>query len=107
MSDFSDFVDFGMDDASDVFGVTSWTMDGKAYNGVLNEYEGEQEVELDGMLASYSATLVCSKSQFVRLAKPLQSTFRNKTIIIDSVSYKVARVAVDSSSVTIGLRIAR
>jgi len=96
-----------MDEASGVFGETSWTMDGKAYSGVLNEYEGEQEVELDGMLASYSATLVCSKGQFVRLTKPLQSTFRNKTIAIESVNYKVARVAVDSSSVTIGLRIAR
>jgi len=107
MSDFSDFADFGMNEAEDVFGLTTWTMEGKSYSGVLNEYEGEQEIEMDGLLASYNATLVCSKAQFRMLAKPLQSTFRNKTIIIDAVSYKTARVSVDSSSVTLGLKIAR
>lgn len=107
MSDFSDFADFAMSDASDVFGLTTWTMDGKAYSGVLNEYEGEQEMELEGMLASYNATLVCTRPQFQLLAKPLQSTLKNKTITIDGVNYKTARIAVDSAGVTIGLRIAR
>jgi hypothetical protein len=97
----------GMADAEDIFGGTSFTLEGKTYLGILNEYEGEQEIELDGMLASYNATLVCQKPQFKLLAKPLQSTLRNKTITIDGVNYKVSRVAVDSGSVTLGLRIQR
>ncbi len=107
MSAFDDMIAASMDESESVFGTTSWTMDGKGYAGTLNEYEGEQDVELDGILGSYNATLMCQKPQFKMLAKPLQRTLNGKLVMIDGVQYKVARVAVDSASVTLGLRIAR
>lgn len=82
-------------------------MDGKAYTGVLNEFDGDHELELDGMLIGVNATLVCNKGQFRMITKPIQKTLQNKTVTIDGVGYTVTKASVDSSSVTIGLRIAR
>lgn len=107
MSAFDDMIEAGMEDFESITGSTSFTMDGKSYAGSLNEYEGEQEVDLDGVMGMYNATLVCQKPQFRLIAKPLHKTLNGKTLALDGVSYKVARVAVDSASVTLGLRIAR
>lgn len=90
-----------------MFGVTSWTMDGKAYNGILNEFEGDHEMELDGMMIGVNATLVCGKGQFRMITKPVHKTLQNKTVTIDGIGYIVTRATVDSASVTLGLRIAR
>lgn len=107
MSAFDDMIAAGMEDFESVTGSTAFTMDGKAYSGSLNEYEGEQEIDLDGVMGMYNATLLCQKAQFRLIAKPLHRTLSGKTLALDGVSYKVARVAVDSASVTLGLRIAR
>lgn len=107
MSAFDDMIDAGLNESSEVFGRTSFVYAGKTYEGLLNEYAGEQEVELDGVLGTFNATLVCTKGQFRLLAKPLQKTLNNVQITIDSISYRVKRVAVDSASVTLGLMIAR
>lgn len=107
MSAFSDMIDAGMGEAEDIFGGTSFVLDSRSYSGILNEYEGEQEMELDGMLGTYNATLVCQKAQFRMVTKPLQKTLNGKIITLDGLGYVVARVAVDSSSVTLGLRIQR
>jgi len=82
-------------------------MDGKAYTGILNEFDGDHTMEIDGMMIGVNSTLVCNKGQFRMLTKPLQKTLQNKTITLDGVGYTVTKAAVDSSSVTIGLRIAR
>lgn len=107
MSAFEDMIAAGMGEAEDVFGNTTFTLDAKAYTGILNEYEGEQEVELDGVLGNYNATLVCQKPQFRFVAKPLQKTLHEKVITLDGLTYVVSRAAVDSNSVTLGLRIQR
>lgn len=107
MNAFDSFNEQSFDDAESIFGVTSWTMDGKAYTGILNEFDGDHELELDGMMIGVNATLVCSKGQFRMIAKPIQKTMQNKAVTIDGVSYTVTKAAVDSASVTIGLRIAR
>lgn len=107
MSAFDDMIAAGMEDFESVTGSTAFTMDGKAYSGSLNEYEGEQEIDLDGVMGMYNATLLCQKPQFKMIAKPLHKTLNGKIITLDSINYKVDRVAVDSTSVTLGLRIAR
>jgi hypothetical protein len=94
-------------DAEFMFGVTSWTMDGKAYNGILNEFEGDHDLEMDGMMIGVNATLVCGKAQFRMITKPVHKTMQNKTVTIDGINYTVTRATVDSASVTLGLRIAR
>ena len=68
---------------------------------------GDHELELDGMLIGVNATLICNKAQFRMLTKPIQKTLQNKTITLDGINYVVSKAGVDSSSVTIGLRIAR
>jgi hypothetical protein len=107
MSAFDDFNEASFGEAEDVFGTTSFTIDGQGYIGLVNEFEGDHEVELDGMLVSCNATLVCTKAQFRMLTKPLQKTLQKKTVIMDAVSYIIERAAVDSAGVTLGLRIAR
>lgn len=107
MSLFDDMVAAGMAGAEDLFGSTPFTLDGRTYQGVLNEYAGEQEVEIGGILGNYNATLVCQKPQFRLVAKPLQKSLNGALITIESIGYRIERVAVDSASVTLGLRIAR
>ncbi len=63
MSAFDDMIAAGLDEAESLFGTTPFTLDGRPFQGVLNEYAG--------------------------------------------VGYRIERVAVDSASVSMGLRIAR
>lgn len=107
MSAFDDMIAAGMESAEGLFGSTPFSLEGRNYEGVLNEYAGEQEVEIGGILGSYSATLVCQKPQFRLHAKPLQKTLNGALITIEGIGYRIERVAVDSASVTLGLRIAR
>lgn len=107
MNAFDSFNDQSFLDAESIFGVTKWTMDGKEYTGILNEFDGDHQLELDGMLIGVNATLVCNKAQFRMLTKPIQKTLQNKAITLDGIGYVVSKAGVDSSSVTIGLRIAR
>ena len=107
MNAFDSFNDQCFADAESMFGVTSWTMDGKAYTGILNEFEGDHELELDGMMIGVNATLACSKGQFRAITKPVHKTLQNKTVTIDGIAYTVRRATVDSACVTLGLRIAR
>ena len=107
MSAFDDMIAAGLDEAESLFGTTAFSHDGRTYQGLLNEYAGEQEVEIGGILGNYNATLVCQKPQFRLVAKPLQKTLNGALITIEAVGYRIERVAVDSASVTLGLRIAR
>lgn len=107
MSAFDDFNDASFGEAEGVFGTTSFVMLGRPYEGIVNEFEGEHEVELDGMLVSCNATLLCSKAQFRTLAKPLQKTLQKKTLVMDGITYTIERAAADSAGVTLGLRITR
>jgi len=107
VNQFDAFNDQCFSDAESMFGVTSWTMDGKAYSGILNEFEGDHDLEMDGMIIGVNATLVCNKGQFRAITKPAQKTLQNKTVTIDGVDYTVTRAAADSVTITIGLRIAR
>jgi len=90
-----------------MFGVTTWTMAGKAYTGILNEFEGDHDIELDGMMIGVNATLVCNKAQFRAITKPTHKTLQNKTVTIDGIGYTVTRASADSVTITLGLRIAR
>lgn len=107
MSQLDDLIAEGLSIAGGVMGEQQFSIDTRPYCGILNEFEGEQEIELDGVLASYNATLVCEKPQFRQLAAPLTKTLRHKIVVIDSMRYKAKRVVVDSVSVTLGLEIAR
>lgn len=107
MSAFDDMISAGLEEASAMFGETAFTFEGRTFHGVLNEYAGEQEVEIGGILGSYNATLVCAKPQFRLVTKPLQKTLNGALITMEGIGYRVERVSVDSASVTLGLRIAR
>lgn len=107
MSDFHDMIEQGMEEAGDIFGTNTFVLNAKPYQGILNEYVGEQEVEIGGILGSYNATLVCPKAQFRLLIKPLQKSLNGALITMDAIGYRIERVHVDSASVTLGLRLAR
>lgn len=107
MNAFDSFNEQSFSDAESIFGVTAFTMDGKAYSGILNEFEGDHDLELDGMMIGVNATIVCNKGQFRMLTKPVQKTLQNKAVTIDGVGYIVSRATVDATTITIGLRIAR
>ena len=107
MSAFDDMISAGLEETEGLFGATSFTLDGRPYQGVLNEYAGDQEVEIGGILGNYNATLVCRKPQFALMTKPLQRTLNGVLVNIDGLGYRIERVSVDSASITLGLRIAR
>lgn len=107
MSDLDDFMNEGLTISSEIMGETEFTIDGRPLTGVLNEFEGEQEIELGGLLGTYNATLVCPRAQFRFFGSPLTRTLKSKIVEIDGVKYSIKRIANDSVSVSLGLIIAR
>lgn len=107
MSLFDDMMEAGMSEASEALGTLDFTIDGRSYKGVHNEYTSEQQVEMEGLLLNFDATLVCERPQFRLVAKPLQRTLVGKLITLEGIAYRVEKVHVDSASITLGLRIDR
>ncbi len=107
MSELDDLMNEGLTVSSEVMGAESFTIDGRPLSGVLNEFEGEQEIELGGLLGTYNATLVCTRAQFRVFGSPLTRTLKCKIVEIDGVKYSIKRIANDSVSVSLGLIIAR
>jgi len=107
MSQLDDLIAEGLAISEEMMGTTDFIFGGQTYKGILNEYAEEQQVEMDGILVSCNATLVCRRPQFSALVGPPQKVFRGKTITIDGLSYSAARVSVDRTSVSLGLIIQR
>jgi len=103
MSELDDFMAEGLMVTENVSGSDEFTLAGKTYYGVLNEFEGTEEIELGGVLSSYNATIVCQRPQFRALGSPLARVLKGKVISIESTNYTIQRVANDRVSVTLGL----
>lgn len=106
MSELDDFVAEGLEISEEIMGGTPFTLDGRPFVGVVNEFEGEQEAEIGGMLVSCNATIIARRPQFRCMGAPLTRVLKAKLVEIDGLTYSVARVANDAVSVTLGLVIA-
>ena len=105
MPNFDDFIADALGTAEEVFGGLAFTIDAVSYTGILNEFSGDEEVELGGVLYAFSATLVCQRPQFSALTAPLHKTLQGKHVLIDGIKYRVAKAIADTASVTLGLQI--
>jgi hypothetical protein len=94
MSDLDDLMSEGMIISEEVMGAERFYIAGLPYVGILNEFSGEQEIELGGILSSYHATLVCQRPQFRAFGSPLHQTLQGKIVEIEGVKYTVQRVII-------------
>ena len=102
---FDEFTSQALADSGDIIGTESFTIAGLAgtFFGILNEFSAAREIDLGGKVGTYTATLVCTLEQFDEVSGPLDRALEGKRCTIDSRAYKIDRVAVDSSSITLGL----
>lgn len=107
MSEFDDMIAEGLEVTEEISGSESFTLAGKTYAGILNEFAGDENVEIGGATLLCAATLVCRRPQFSALPRPLHRSLQGKTVVVDSTSYRIIRAAVDSVSVTLVLDMIR
>jgi len=105
MSAFDDFNDYGFDEAASVFGVDSFTIGGIAttFEGVLNEFGAEKQVDFGGLTGTYTATIIAEIDQFDDVTGPLERTLDGRTLVVDGRIFKINRCLLDDSTLTIGL----
>lgn len=103
MSEFNDLMDNGLQETEDISGAEEFTLSGKTYRGILSQFSREHDSQVGSNYPMSAATLVCRLEQFSRLTKPLHKTLCGKVITVDSSSYRIDRVEVDSAGVTLSL----
>lgn len=105
MSDFDDFNDASLADAADIIGRESFTITGIAgsFDGILNEFASDKSLTLGGITSEYTATLVCELDQFDDISGSLERTLDGRKLTISGRDYKINRVLLDLSSITLGL----
>jgi len=107
MSAFDEFNDGSMADAFDIIGTERFTLSGVAgrtFEGVLNEFASEKEIDLGGITGVYTATIVCRIDQFDDLTGKLERRFDGMEATIEGRKFRVGRTAIDEVSVTLGLQ---
>lgn len=107
MSAFDEFNDGSMADAFDIIGTETFTLSGVAgrtFEGVLNEFASEKEIDLGGIAGIYTATIVCRIDQFDDLTGKLERRFDGMEATIEGRKFRVGRTAIDEVSVTLGLQ---
>lgn len=105
MSLFTDHAAGCMAAASDIIGGEEFTVSGYTgtFQGILNEFASEKEIEIGGIIGTYSATLVCELEQFDDCAGPLERRFDGRLVTVGGRTFKITRAALDDISLTFGL----
>jgi len=106
ISDFDSFMSAGLAEASKTIGLVSFTIQGTSYRnaGTLDRFTASRELEMGGFVGNFDATILCLRSKFTESSgTPLERTFEGKLLVIDSRTFKIARVEMDETSVTFGL----
>lgn len=109
MNELDQFISEGLSITETTAGSDKFRFEGEAreYSGILNEYDGEQLVEVGGTLSTYNATIVCQRGQFRHLGSPMVAKIKGRVVEIDGMKYSVDKASSDSTSVTLGLMIRR
>lgn len=105
MTDFDDFTSEALADSGDIIGRETFTIPGFAgeFHGILNEFTATRDIEVGGKVGTYTATVVCELEEFDDITGPLDRSIEGKRAVFDSRTFKIERVALDSSSITLGL----
>jgi len=106
ISEFDSFMSAGLVEASKVIGQVSFTVQGTTYRnaGILDQFTSSRELEIGGFSGNFDATILCLRSKFQETSgTPLERTLDGKLLVIDSRTFRIARVEMDESSVTFGL----
>ena len=105
MTDFDEFTAEALTDSGDIIGRETFTIPGLAgeFRGILNEFTATRDIELAGAKGTYTATVVCELDEFDDITGPLDRSIEGKRAVFDSRTFKIERVALDSSSITLGL----
>lgn len=92
-------------DAAAILGTESFTIAGldEIYRGILNEFAAEKQIDLGGLLGTYTATLLCEPSQFDDIEGRLERTLDGRLVTLSGRTYKITRCALDDTALTIGL----
>lgn len=105
MNAFDKFNQSCLNEASDVFGEESFSIDGIMLSGILNEYQASRTIEVDGIIIPIEATLVCKRSKFLSFGQPLEKKLAGKAVLMDGKKYQVETATVDKTSITLALSI--
>lgn len=105
MTDFDEFTAEALTDSGDIIGRETFTIPGLTgeFHGILNEFTATRDIELAGAKGTYTATVVCELDEFDDITGPLDRSIDGKRAVFDSRTFKIERVALDSSSITLGL----
>ncbi len=106
ISEFDAFMSAGLTEAAQVIGTVSFTVQGTSYRnaGILDAFTSSRELEIGGFVGNFDATVLCLRKKFTETSgTPLERTLDGKLLVIDSRTFRIARVEMDESSVTFGL----
>lgn len=102
-SAFDDFIRTGFDEAAQVLGQVSFTIEAKTVLAVLNEFTAEQELIIGGKSGIYAATLIGARPQLAHVTAPIERTLYGRDITVDGRAFKITRCHLDGQTFTLGL----
>lgn len=105
MTEFDDFTSEALADSGDIIGREEFTIAGitGTFEGILNEFTSARDIEMGGKNGTYTATVICELDEFDDIDGPLDRTIEGKRATFGTRVFKVERVALDGSSITLAL----
>ena len=105
MTEFDEFTAEALVESGDIIGRETFTITGLTGNfaGILNEFTAARDIEVGGTRGTYAATVICELEEFDDVTGPLDRTVEGKRAVFGSRTFKIERIALDSSSITLGL----
>lgn len=96
----------GLSDMLATTGGKDFTIAGTTYRkaGILNEFTSSRELEIGGFMGKYDATVLAKRSIFTEATDAqLERALDGEQLTIEGRVFRISRVAMDESSVTLGL----
>lgn len=95
-----------MTDAFAIIGGIAFTISGidGEFSGVLNEYTSQRELDIGGLIGTYTATLVAKRREIAaEVTGQIEKVLTGRKVTIEGRVFKIANVGHDSISVTLTL----
>lgn len=92
-------------DSAAIYGVETFAITGLSpeFTGILNEFAAEKQIDLGGIVGTYTATLMCELDQFDDIEGSLERALDGRTLTLAGRTYKISRCALDDTALTLGL----
>lgn len=104
MSAFEDFNEHCFEEAGDIFGMVTITIEGHTYPAILDQFSATKEQDIGGIVISCDALCMVKASLVAAdFAAPLEVTLDKKRVTIGSRTFRIVSPVIDELTLNLAL----